>query len=446
MKHLLTIFFLFFCSLSVEAQYTLSTPKEIDVIAVDERVGFTFYHIKEKGDYIAYQLECKEERDVQNNKKYNLSLKEVATIKKPKIKKELEEKGVFYSKDLRSTTYADFNKKKWSLGGGVILSFINTSYIVEQYLEAYKSTLLSFVPIVIQLSKDKCIYLLGKGYSWNRIYNALLPFKDRDELVGCNISGELEAIQLDKGYIADAMGHKDLYFKKPKGDKYELVNILGAKVLPDEYDNVYYSESIFVTENNGKIEVYNLYQDKMDIGDVKAFYLYDMGIEVLKESGAAYYDAYGKKVTELPNLNKGDDCYVITNTQLHIGKLWGEYLSKKRSVVKEMGETITEIHRDKNLYYLRVEKNGYKGLLLCKLTPEEKFTEEELLPIVYDKLYYESNNQFFFEKDNKKGFYPQQKEPSYNGVKKCTFHFYEIEKGGKRGYLDIKTFKEYFFN
>ena len=343
MKHLITILFLFFCSLSVEAQYTLSTPKEIDIIAVDERVGFTFYYIKEKGDYIAYQLECKEERDIQNNKMYNLSLKEVATIKKRKIKKELEEKGVFYTKDLRSTTYADFNKKKWSLGGGVILSFVNTSYIVEQYLEAYKSTSLSFVPIVIQLSKDKCIYLLGKGYSWNRIYNALLPFKDRDELVGYNISGELEPIQLDKGYIADAMGHKDLYFKKPKADKYELVNILGAKVLPDEYDNIYYSESIFVTENNGKIEVYNLHQDKMDIGDIKAFYLYDMGIEVLKESGAAYYDAYGKKVTELPNLNKGDDCYVISNTQLHIGELWGEYLSKKRSVVKEMGETITEI-------------------------------------------------------------------------------------------------------
>jgi hypothetical protein len=43
----------------VEAQYTLFTPKEIDVIAVDEQEGFTFYHIKENGDYIAYQLECK---------------------------------------------------------------------------------------------------------------------------------------------------------------------------------------------------------------------------------------------------------------------------------------------------------------------------------------------------------------------------------------------------
>ena len=98
-----------------------------------------------------------------------------------------------------------------------------------------------------------------------------------------------------------------------------------------------------------------------------------------------------------------------------------------------------------NSRYLRVEKNGYTGLLLCKLTPEEKFTEEELLPIVYDKLYYESNNQFFFEKGSKKGFFPQQKEPSCNEVKKCTFHFYEIEKYGKRGYLDIKTFEEYFF-
>ena len=46
MKRYITILFLFFCSLSVEAQYTLSTPKEIDIIAVDEQVGFTFYHIK----------------------------------------------------------------------------------------------------------------------------------------------------------------------------------------------------------------------------------------------------------------------------------------------------------------------------------------------------------------------------------------------------------------
>ena len=45
MKHLITILFLFFCSLSLQAQYTLPSS-QIDVIAYDSKGHFYFYQQK----------------------------------------------------------------------------------------------------------------------------------------------------------------------------------------------------------------------------------------------------------------------------------------------------------------------------------------------------------------------------------------------------------------
>lgn len=60
MKHLITILFLFFCSLSVEAQYTLPSS-QIDVIAYDSKGHFYFY--QQKGEDMLLRMQLNEDRE-----------------------------------------------------------------------------------------------------------------------------------------------------------------------------------------------------------------------------------------------------------------------------------------------------------------------------------------------------------------------------------------------
>ena len=60
MKHLITILFLFFCSLSVEAQYTLPSS-QIDVIAYDSKGHFYFY--QQKGEDMLLRIQLNEDRE-----------------------------------------------------------------------------------------------------------------------------------------------------------------------------------------------------------------------------------------------------------------------------------------------------------------------------------------------------------------------------------------------
>ena len=45
---------------------------------------------------------------------------------------------------------------------------------------------------------------------------------------------------------------------------------------------------------------------------------------------------------------------------------------------------------------------------------------------------------------NKIGIYPQHKKVLYDKIEPQTSSFYQIVKKGKKGYLDIRTMKEYF--
>jgi hypothetical protein len=71
-------------------------------------------------------------------------------------------------------------------------------------------------------------------------------------------------------------------------------------------------------------------------------------------------------------------------------------------------------------------------------------TGEEQLPIIYDNIEQHKDGLIYFYKDNKIGIYPQHKKVIYDKIEPQTHSFYHIVKKGKKGYLDIRTMKEYF--
>ena len=71
-------------------------------------------------------------------------------------------------------------------------------------------------------------------------------------------------------------------------------------------------------------------------------------------------------------------------------------------------------------------------------------TGEEQLPIIYDNIQQHKDGLIYFYKDNKIGIYPQHKKVLYDKIEPQTSSFYQIVKKGKKGYLDIRTMKEYF--
>ena len=69
---------------------------------------------------------------------------------------------------------------------------------------------------------------------------------------------------------------------------------------------------------------------------------------------------------------------------------------------------------------------------------------DEQLPIIYDNIQQHKDGLIYFYKDNKIGIYPQHKKVIYEKIEPQTHSFYQIVKKGKKGYLDIRTMKEYF--
>ena len=72
---------------------------------------------------------------------------------------------------------------------------------------------------------------------------------------------------------------------------------------------------------------------------------------------------------------------------------------------------------------------------------------KEVLPIVYNQIQQNTNTGLIYlYKDNKIGLYPNLISTSFSVFDEKTTSFYKITKNEKQGWLDIKTFKEYYFD
>ena len=88
------------------------------------------------------------------------------------------------------------------------------------------------------------------------------------------------------------------------------------------------------------------------------------------------------------------------------------------------------------------EENSYKRNV--RKYASAHLIGEEQLPIIYDNIQQHKDGLIYFYKDNKIGIYPQHKKVLYDKIEPQTSSFYQIVKKGKKGYLDIRTMKEYF--
>ena len=88
------------------------------------------------------------------------------------------------------------------------------------------------------------------------------------------------------------------------------------------------------------------------------------------------------------------------------------------------------------------EENSYKRNV--RKYASAHLTGEEQLLIIYDNIQQHKDGLIYFYKDNKIGIYPQHKKVLYDKIEPQTSSFYQIVKKGKKGYLDIRTMKEYF--
>ena len=88
------------------------------------------------------------------------------------------------------------------------------------------------------------------------------------------------------------------------------------------------------------------------------------------------------------------------------------------------------------------EENSFKRNV--RKYPSAHLIGDEQLPIIYDNIQQHKEGLIYFYKDNKIGIYPQHKKVLYDKIEPQTHSFYQIVKKGKKGYLDIRTMKEYF--
>ena len=88
------------------------------------------------------------------------------------------------------------------------------------------------------------------------------------------------------------------------------------------------------------------------------------------------------------------------------------------------------------------EENSFKRNV--RKYPSAHLIGDEQLPIIYDNIQQHKDGLIYFYKDNKIGIYPQHKKVLYDKIEPQTSSFYQIVKKGKKGYLDIRTMKEYF--
>ena len=88
------------------------------------------------------------------------------------------------------------------------------------------------------------------------------------------------------------------------------------------------------------------------------------------------------------------------------------------------------------------EENSYKRNV--RKYASAHLTGEEQLPIIYDNIQQHKDGLIYLYKDNKIGIYPQHKKVLFEKIEPQTHSFYHIVKKGKKGYLDIRTMKEFF--
>ncbi len=356
----------------------------------------------------------------------------------------------------------------------IVLSFEDNKYIA--LFSKYDGIEGMFLPL--KDNKNKLIY--------NRNILSVLPTK---------ISKEQKNERTISAHFDDEYFYKTV---KNTNGKYQLLTNYGKKVIQNEYDTIIYNKLFFVCKNNEteKIDIYKSTLEKIYIPNLKSAYPLINGLEVLTDKGVFYYDWQGKKVKKLTGIYRiicdsgGSTLYQLGNLansdSTHFLSIENDYpvmkyfallfpalpISYQISFLSENHQlNLYESDNDFPLHLLKVKSKDKYGLFSykldiqnvrvdtivnseyinaeryyggfnCQITPTK-----EILPIVYDSMVLGGANKLvFLYQDNKIGIYPNFEKPVFDKVERKTPSFYAILRNGKKGWLDINTFKEYYFD
>lgn len=547
MKHIVALL-ITLCLLSIEtkAQQTLSFP-DVDAIGYsDNPYDIVLYTAVGPNKYCKRILTTDSksafvEKGSEMNIDYWKALKEKDIMTKEEI---LAQKNNFLKvSDIPSTSLNDYIGKIFFInedgawrregqGTSLILKFIqhNTASIQEVYYgterDQYNQKVTSislpekkemwridrathYTPLILKFKDNKQIIVLKS--TWGGRFNYLLiPGSKKDILINSSSSypaaelkEETEKYAETKPYDFTQYFIKRYYgLRKTENNKVQLINRLGENVLGEDYDHISYADRFIIAQTKDKIDVFNLYLNKLNLGKVKVVREVPRSvygrIEVLNDEGAAYYDEFQQKASK-PIRRILGVCGTVSHWSYDIVNEKGVYMMQKTSTrpgweyqekVKfiltdcQPDDSVSIIDGSKKFSYnanygingeikinpslIKVGRNGKFGILRYDYDfdkniqpkivankpdnyplelhyyPTQKVKGEILLPIENDSIIMQQDGMILFYKDGKIGIFGRDKTPVFEELTQQTKSFYYFRKDGKEGWIDRETDTEYF--
>lgn len=547
MKHIVALL-ITLCLLSIEtkAQQTLSFP-DVDAIGYsDNPYDIVLYTAVGPNKYCKRILTTDSksafvEKGSEMNIDYWKALKEKDIMTKEEI---LAQKNNFLKvSDIPSTSLNDYIGKIFFInedgawrregqGTSLILKFIqhNTASIQEVYYgterDQYNQKVTSislpekkemwridrathYTPLILKFKDNKQIIVLKS--TWGGSFNYLLiPGSKKDILINrsssypaAELKEETEKYAETKPYDFTQYFIKRYYgLRKTENNKVQLINRLGENVLGEDYDHISYDDRFISAQTKDKIDVFNLYLNKLNLGKVKVVREVPRSvygrIEVLNDEGAAYYDEFQQKASK-PIRRILGVCGTVSHWSYDIVNEKGVYMMQKTSTgpgweyqekVKfiltdcQPDDSVSIINGSKNFSYnanygingeiainpslIKVGRNGKFGILRYNYDfdkniqpkivankpdhyplelhyyPTQKVKGEILLPIENDSIIMQQDGMILFYKDGKIGIFGRDKTPVFEELTQQTKSFYYFRKDGKEGWIDRETDTEYF--
>lgn len=547
MKHIVALL-ITLCLLSIEtkAQQTLSFP-DVDAIGYsDNPYDIVLYTAVGPNKYRKRILTTDSksafvEKGSEMNIDYWKALKEKDIMTKEEI---LAQKNNFLKvSDIPSTSLNDYIGKIFFInedgawrregqGTSLILKFIqhNTASIQEVYYgterDQYNQKVTSislpekkemwridrathYTPLILKFKDNKQIIVLKS--TWGGRFNYLLiPGSKKDILINSSSSypaaelkEETEKYAETKPYDFTQYFIKRYYgLRKTENNKVQLINRLGENVLGEDYDHISYADRFIIAQTKDKIDVFNLYLNKLNLGKIKVAREVPRSvcgrIEVLNDEGAGYYDEFQQKASK-PIRRILGVCGTVSHWSYDIVNEKGVYMMQKTSTgpgweyqekVKfiltdcQPGDSVSIIDGSKKFSYnanygingeikinpslIKVGRNGKFGILRYNYDfdkniqpkivankpdhyplelhyyPTQKVKGEILLPIENDSIIMQQDGMILFYKDGKIGIFGRDKTPVFEELTQQTKSFYYFRKDGKEGWIDRETDTEYF--
>lgn len=547
MKHIVALL-ITLCLLSIEtkAQQTLSFP-DVDAIGYsDNPYDIVLYTAVGPNKYCKRILTTDSksafvEKGSEMNIDYWKALKEKDIMTKEEI---LAQKNNFLKvSDIPSTSLNDYIGKIFFInedgawrregqGTSLVLKFIqhNTASIQEVYYgterDQYNQKVTSislpekkemwridrathYTPLILKFKDNKQIIVLKS--TWGGSFNYLLiPGSKKDILINrsssypaAELKEETEKYAETKPYDFTQYFIRRYYgLRKTENNKVQLINRLGENVLGEDYDHISYDDRFIIAQTKDKIDVFNLYLNKLNLGKIKVAREVPRSvcgrIEVLNDEGAGYYDEFQQKASK-PIRRILGVCGTVSHWSYDIVNEKGVYMMQKTSTgpgweyqekVKfiltdcQPDDSVLIINGSKQFYHssnygingeiainpslIKVGRNGKFGILRYDYDfdkniqpqivankpdhyplelhyyPTQKVKGEILLPIENDSIIMQQDGMILFYKDGKIGIFGRDKTPVFEELTQQTKSFYYFRKDGKEGWIDRETGTEYF--